>query len=344
MSQVKEGLVHEVHASGSPRELGLQYGRAIAALAHEVLEMRMAWCTKSSTRSDVLSRALEYAGFVEAHAPELLEEIEGLAVGAELHFDEALFLQVASEFDRTVEEGCSAIGSANPEAGPLVAQNWDTDPGYLGKEVVVHLTPDDRPPLMMFAPAGVIGYIGLNAHGVGHANNTIYLGSREPGLTGYFVTRKLLGFSTVREGLDWLREVPLGSVASYMLGDATGTIVDIELSGGSFREIDRNLQAHTNHYLRAPLSADAGGLQAMVMKPDSLDRLGRLEDLLAIGDEEEVMRALRDHEGFPRSVCRHEGADGTVTTASVVLRLARREMLVCAGNPCMHPYQLFSLN
>ena len=344
MSDEKGGVLLEVHASGSPRELGVQYGRAVGPLAHEVLEMRMGWCTKSASRSDVLSRAMEYVAFVEAHAPELLEEVEGLAIGAELQFEEALFLQVASELDRAAEEGCSAIGSANPEAGPLVAQNWDTDPGYLGKEVVVHLTPDDRPPLMMFTPAGVIGYIGLNAHGVGHANNTVHFGSREPGLTGYFITRKLLGFSTVREGLDWLGEVPLGSVASYMLGDASGAIVDIELSGGSFREIERTLQAHTNHYLRAPLTSDAGGLQAMVMKPDSLDRLGRLEELLATGDEDEVLLALRDHDGFPRSVCRHEGAGGTVTTASVVLRLARREMLVCAGNPCSHPYQLFSLN
>jgi hypothetical protein len=129
-----------------------------------------------------------------------------------------------------------------------------------------------------------------------------------------------------------------------MLGDASGAIVDIELSGGSFREIDRSLQAHTNHYLRAPLAADPHGLQAMVMKPDSLDRLARLEELLATGDEDEVLLALRDHEGFPRSVCRHEDAGGTVTTASIVLRLARQEMLVCTGNPCALPYQLFSLN
>jgi isopenicillin-N N-acyltransferase-like protein len=341
---MSDGTLLEVHASGSPRELGRQYGSAVGPLAHEVLELRMGHSTKHAARSDVLRRALDYVPFVEAYAPELLEEVQGLAAGAELAFEEAFFLQVASELDRPADEGCSAIGSAHTAAGPLVAQNWDTDPAYLGKEVVVHLTPDDRPPLMMFAPAGVIGYIGLNAHGVGHANNTVYLGTREPGLTGYFVTRKLLGFATVREGLDWLRGIPLGSVASYMLGDASGTIVDIELSGGSFREIDRRLQAHTNHYLRAPLPADSGATQAMVMKPDSLDRLARLEDLLATGNEDEIMLALRDHDGFPRSICRHEGDGGTVTTASIVLHLARREMLVCAGNPCTHPYQLFSLN
>jgi hypothetical protein len=72
--------------------------------------------------------------------------------------------------------------------------------------------------------------------------------------------------------------------------------------------------------------------------------LGRLEQLLATGDEDEVLLALRDHDGFPRSVCRHGGAGDTETTASIVLRLGRREMLVCAGNPCSHPYQLFSLN
>lgn len=340
---IETGLL-EVRASGSPRQLGLEYGRAVAPLAREVLELRMGWCTKRASRSDVLAKAMTYVPFVEAHAPELLEEVEGLARGAELAFEEALFLQVASELDRASDEGCSAIGSAHPEAGPLVAQNWDTDPGYLGKEVVVRLAPDGRPPLMMFAPAGVIGYIGVNAHGVGHANNTVYLTSREPGLTGYFITRKLLGFATVAEGLDWLRGIPVGSVGSYMLGDASGTIVNIELSGGSFRAIDRPLQAHTNHYLRAPLPADSGAVQSMHMKPDSLDRLGRLEDLLERGDEDEVLLALRDHDGFPRSVCRHEDAGGTVTTASIVIRLARREMLVCTGNPCSNPYQLFSLN
>lgn len=96
----------------------------------------------------------------------------------------------------------------------------------------------------MFTRAGVIGYIGFNPEGLGHVNNQLYASNNQVGLTGCFVTRKLLSFGSIRGALAWLDGVPLGTSANYLVGDASGDIVDIELGDGQHRRIVSSAQVH----------------------------------------------------------------------------------------------------
>src|SRR5205823_1980735 len=98
------------------------------------------------------------------------------------------------------------------------------------------------------------------------------------------------------------------------IGDAGGTTAAIEIGAGSFRRLPSGTVAvHTNHCLDPDLAA---GDEFKRFLPDSEPRLARLHDLLAgATGEEDVVDALRDHSGYPRSVCRHEGGAGLVTVA-----------------------------
>lgn len=335
-------MIREITASGPPRQLGREYGEAASDLIANVYELRMRLCSQGSTVVNVLDRAMAYSPFVKRYAPELLEEVRGIGEAAGIGFEQAFFLQVASELDARAEPGCSSLATSMSADGPIIAQNWDTSLDYLGNEIVVHLRPHGKPQAVLFAIAGVIGYVGLNEHGLGQVTNSLKLGDRRLGLTGYFMMRKFLEARYVEEALTWLQGVQIGSDGNYLIGDVTGTVVDVELGGGRVRLLRGPVQVHTNHYVAGHWEIEE---KASAVLPDSCDRYLRLKELIGDGtDSAQVFGALKDHAGFPASVCRHEGSAGLATNASVVHNLGAREMLVCVGNPCRGEYYSFPVS
>ena len=171
----------EVSASGAPGDLGLQHGRCAKALIRTVYATRMARARRGSSEEDVLISAMRYQRYVAKYAPELLEEVDGIALGAGISLDAAFFLQVATELELTagnaandMSEGCSSLGGIDPEAGPFIAQNWDQPLETLRTQIILRLRPRGGNEVMMFTRAGVIGYIGVGAAGVGLLINQLY--------------------------------------------------------------------------------------------------------------------------------------------------------------------------
>jgi isopenicillin-N N-acyltransferase-like protein len=332
----------EIVAAGSPRDLGRQHGEQAHELIHETYLARMSRASVGIGEAAVLTRAKAYLPFVQRHTPELLDELDGLAAGSGMTLEQILFLQVATELELVAEDGCSVIGASGDGQDPFVAQNWDQPHDSLGLQVILRLRPDRGPEILMFARAGVIGYIGMNSYGVGLVNNQLYTLVRTFGLTSYFIMRKLLSFESVSAGLAWLREVPLGSAASYLLGDSSGDLVNIELQGGSFQPITGRVHTHTNHYKSAPGQAHDDGPRQL---PDSLARLARLDSIFIGSGSGQTTAVLRDHDGQPTGICRHDARPGGLTTAaSIILRLARGEMLVAYGPPCTTDYRTYRLD
>jgi len=332
-----------VFAAGGPRELGVQHGRQASALIAETYRMRMRRASQSTSEGAVLAAAAAYVPAVSRFVPELLAEVEGLADGAQMTFEQAFFLQVATEMELAVGEGCSSVGAVLAGQEPFIAQNWDRPRETAGKQIILHLAPDDGPELLMYTIAGVIGYIGMNSAGLGHVNNQLYRASKPIGLTGYFVTRKMLSFSTVPSALDWLGGVEVGSTASYLFGDQHGNLANVELADGRCETVLSPVQAHTNHYRSERWRR---GDEGPTRLPDTVSRLARLESLFGeSASQDAALGALRDHHGAPYAVCRHDEApDGIATAASILMRLRSREMLVAEGPPCSTPYVAYGFS
>lgn len=329
----------EVTVSGQPDALGAAHGEALRDTIAAVYAWRVGEIVAATGESeaDVLARAARYLPAAERLAPDLVREVRGIGRGSGLGFERALFLQVATEVSLEPVAGCSAIGVAGPDRpeGPLVAQNWDQPIESGGKQVVLRLQPAGRPEILQFAHAGVLGYIGLNDRGLGHVGNQLYTSrpGRVDGLTQYFVNRRLLEFDDLSSALGWLASAPVASTCNYLIGDASGELADVELGGGSAHVQARGVAlAHTNHYLLAPFLATDTHRDVLA---DSPARLATMRaGPLGVG-------TLRDHTGHPASICRHEDPPGLTTRASIVLRLAAREMSVAAGPPCVTPYTTY---
>jgi len=343
-------LLQEVRARGGPYALGRQHGAAVPELIRRVADVRSRQVGDRSGKdlAVVARRSLVFLPIVEQHFPHYVEEVRGLADGAGIPFEMAFFIQVATEMHFIPEtqagraEGCSAAAAAGP-GGAVIGQNWDVPEAAAGKQIILHLFPTQGPEILMFTYAGVIGYIGMNSHGVAHVANQLASPGWQPGIPQYFLKRRFLESRTIDECLDLLGTLPISSAANYVMADASGRVVDIEMAPEGFRVLEGGpRQVHANHFTHPDLLPLERYLQTI---PDSLVRHDRL---LAVGpmqaSVEEFQAVFRDHHNYPESICRHASGDGTLNTVgSVIMDLRARSMYVAPGNPCSVPYQEFRM-
>lgn len=360
------GTLREIRASGPPYELGRQHGTAVPDLIRQVAEGRWRVLTSETGEdfADATRRSLRFLPPVEEAFPRYVEEIRGLAHGAGVPFEVAFFINVATELHFDPQRpaasalvrptsprdesgapagGCSAAGRAGPE-GVVIGQNWDQPDGVRGRQIVLHLYPDDGPETLMFTHAGVIGYLGMNARGVAHVSNQLLSPGWRPGLPHYFLKRRLLEVASVDECLAIIERTPVSSAGNYVLADRTGRIVDVELAPEGYRVLDgAPCHVHANHFTHPDLRPLERYLQIL---PDSAPRQARLEAIAPPrASVDSFQRLFRDHHGHPQSICRHLHGEGTLgTAASVVMDVSAGYMYVASGPPCETSYEKFTLD
>lgn len=345
-----------IRASGRPWELGRQHGAQAAHLIRAFID-----CLAGSldvTRATLRSRALRFQPLFERHAPHLLDEIRGLAEGAGIEFAEALAVQIRGELGMVPDGACTSfvIGPRGTADGQiLIGQTSDTPAEIEEFAYVLHLEPDDRPPLIMWTFGGMLGYHGINAQGLGHFANSLGGGPAwKFALPHYPLKRLLLECRTFREALDLFQTIPVCSNGNYVLcGESE--IADIELTSDGplvLRDEGRGFLAHANHFLCGALACRENFERSL---PDSFARQERIVRLieerfgtLSVAD---LARILSDHEGFPVGICRHphQGAGDRVlpntgkTVAAIIAEPAHGRLHVARGNPCENPFVTYAM-
>lgn len=356
-----------VIARGAPRELGVQYGRA----ARERIRRSIAAYTDvfdhwaHMTWAQVREKALAYVPPIEAYDERCLTQLEGMAEGAGLEFEDLLALNLRSEvmFGGTLSTGtgvrrspaeCTsvvALPEATDNGHTLLAQNWDWLIHTRDTTVVLEAHPDDGPAYVTVVEAGLLAKTGVNANGVGVATNTIIsdLDAGEPGVPYHVILRSLLASATMTDAFTRLYKATRCSSANYLVASGDGLAMDAECMPGGPQNVladppKDGVLVHANHFVSPRFRAGDAGLPTM---PDSLFRHVRLASLLNPSDgpvsRERLQAAFQDHAGHPFGVCTHEdeGAvyvDRYATIASLVMDLTERRMWLASGNPCAAPY------
>lgn len=339
MSAASRGL-REVSACGDAAAVGRSHGDQAGDLIASLYAARLRAFTRWGNERDALTRAQSFLSVAGRCVPHLVEELAALGDAAGIGFERALFLQVASELEGSAASECSALGSVGV-GEPFVGQNWDQPNAMRASCVLFRLRPADAPRLLMFGPAGSLGYLGVNGAGLGLVHTRLYLRPRKAGLAGYFVTRRLLECESVDAAVSWLSETPVSSTVAYLLADATGKLAMIELGAAGLGVTYGEALVHTNHYVAQWREIDD---RVVTVLPDSRRRMQRLCDaFLPVGTEAAARAVMRDHLGRPQSICRHEGGGGLVTLASVIVRPGRREMLITDGPPCESSYCRYTM-
>jgi isopenicillin-N N-acyltransferase-like protein len=106
---------------------------------------------------------------------------------------------------------------------------------------------------------------------------------------------------------------------------------------------------HTNHCLHPNLVTINREFPELIQ---SYGRLRRIQGLIDSCDDRQpalkhLQALLQDHEGYPRSICRHANDDPATgfwqTVFSVIIEPAQRRMQISRGTPCEHPYETYEL-
>ncbi len=357
-----------VYAEGGAYERGWQHGRACGDLIGrypdvlaEVLEdegrlRALSVRPGRLTRAELCTAARAFLPRLEAFAPHLVQEVRGIADGAERPFDEVLLVNVRGEVlgllhtPGTPLDGCTAFAvsrSRTVGGAVLAGQNLDQDPRNGDLLIVLHVVPDVGPAVLMCTFAGLVGYLGINSAGLAVMQNAVSTPTwRADGMPHYFMKRVLLEQTSLDGCLEVLRGAQVCSSGNYVLADAsTGQLNDAELTpdGLAIVELaDSHAVVHTNHFLHPDLVPHEALLPNL---PDSADRSARMQALVGCNgalDVADLQTALSDHQGYPTSICRHQ--PGLATIASIVAEPLAGRLHIAAGTPCSIGYATYSLN
>ncbi len=344
-------------ASGSAVELGEQHGEQ----ARLRITAFLGWLCESLKFSEreLAQRATRFRVLSKKSCPHLLEEIQGLARGAGINEGLALACQLRGELAMQNAGGCTtfaATGIATEDGSTLIGQNSDMEAEMREFAYVLHLTPNDRPELIMWTFGGMIGYHGLNENGVSHFANSLGGG---PGwqfaLSHYPLKRMILEQRNLDDVRQLIRDVPVASSGNYMLSDGSGAIADIEVTPRGAIEAARpqtGFLEHANHFLCGDHACESNWERSLSDPPARQVRaeavLAQLAGQLTL---ESAKQLLADHDGHPVSICRHphSGPDDPILPASgrTIAGLIAEPQLcrfhVCSGNPCEREFATYAL-
>lgn len=350
-----------IEMKGNPYDLGLSHGRG---LAKEIkANLKLYFTMFQELNGFKPDRCLTYAGryrdVIKEDAPMLLEEMKGIARGAEVSLEEIVFLNARSELMsmtwRTAAPvgECTAIGltgQRTTNGRPILAQNWDWHERVSATTAVFILKPSRGPRALYLAEAGQMAKIGVNEHGVGVTLNILIIEEVGHGLPVHVLLRLVLGARDATEAIARVKDARKAGASHFLIADKNDQMTGLELTPAKAGEIspENGVLLHTNHYCNPQLvKKDLGPL----LMPGTVTRYDRAAALISgrkQWDAESLGEIFADHENAPSSICCHVDASGPkhlrmMTVASCIIDLAGSKMLISCGQPCRAPYREVSL-
>jgi isopenicillin-N N-acyltransferase-like protein len=291
--------------------------------------------------------------FAQQYAPDLVDELRGTAEAAGVTLDDLMLLQVRNQLLPELESGCSSLSwPATPQRPAIVAQNWDNDPVLDQFTIVLTRRPTGQPALITCTQAGLISYMGFNDAGIGACVNTLPAPSRGIGVPHYFTLRGIFQARSLEQAVEAVqrahRAIPVNIILATPQGpaDLEVTIDQVHV----LRPRDGSGLFHTNHCLHDQLRQHNDVFPELIQ---SHARERRLDQLLLAANNgnvtlESIKSTLRDHQNYPRSICRHANDDVPYgfweTVFSIIIEPDQRRMHISRGTPCTHDYETYWLN
>ncbi|WFU78471.1 C45 family autoproteolytic acyltransferase/hydrolase [Bradyrhizobium sp. CIAT3101] len=317
-----------IEISGPPRERGRQYGqKAVARIKKGTTHYFAQLKELSLDAKGVAELVRDYLPVIEAFEPSYIEEMRGIAEGADVPFEDIVLLNARTEIIKLANpairarlktpedpDGCTGV-VVLPQAtasGRLIhAQNWDWKRECAETAVVLKVRRDDGPDLMTFTEAGALGRCGFNSVGIAITAN--YLESdrdyRQVAVPLALIRRKVLENEHLALAMRAVYCTKKSAANNMIVSHREGVAIDFECAPDETFQVhpQNGLLVHANHFV-SPVALGKLKDTGIFNTPDSLYRDIRVRDLLQphIGSItfDTVKSALFDEFAYPWSVCR----------------------------------------
>lgn len=330
-----------VDCAGSPREIGRAHGET----ARRAIDLGIRnWCALIEKRHGMNADAYlkgflaqtDFFPAIRAYAPDLLEEISGIAEGSEQTPERILaynLLDEEWEFSKRGRNapGCTVAAVVDASARvPVIGQTMDIPSVHDGTQLALRIRPTDGPAVIVYAAAGMIGLMGCNESGVGVVvNNLEVLPSSPSGLPVAFVMRGILARRTLAAAANFVRDAQHATGQHYAIGAPDG-LRAFEAWGGGVEEVPvrGNWYVHANH----PLVANRIRLDpsATFAASRTMERQAAVEQHVAEASDQAGVEQLLMDTSAPVS---REIGDGYMTFGAISMTLSAPPVVHIAPGP-----------
>ena len=259
-----------------------------------------------------------------------------------------MLLQVRNQLTSEPDAGCTSLSVCTTEGRALVAQTWDADPVLDQFTIVLTRRPEGRPATMTCTQAGLISYMGFSETGIGACVNSLPAQSRPVGVPHYFTLRELYEATSLNQAVQAVNRAYRAIPANIMLATPDGP-ADLEVTVDAvhvLQPVEQTWLGHTNHCLHEELCHINQQFPELIQ---SHSRKRRLDQLMMAADcnIEYVKQILRDHQNYPRSICRHPNEDQShgfwCTVFALVIEPNELRMHIARGTPCSHEFETYEM-
>lgn len=294
------------------KQWGQFHGETYRTAIRELFEIRIELMLAKSPylKPHITPLAKEQLEVTRAFAPDITDELEGIAEGAGLKVEEIVILNNYTDFRdiEMPEEGCSTV-HVSQNGKVFSGQTWDMHSSAKNYVCLIQ-TPEDHgySASLSFSLVGCVGMMGVNSDKALIGVNNINTSNAKAGLIWPVLVRKCLQSKNLIDMRNILTNAPVTSGHNYIISDPTGGEhweitptkqemvgrLDASASGGVF---------HTNHCLGEGVKKleDQNSMSSTTFARFDLltDKIGSVKSY------NDLKKLLQDHEGHPKSICSH---------------------------------------
>jgi len=355
-----------VSVKGKPFDCGQQHGSQARQQIHRAIDLYFHFweATWGAKRSEVLKKCRGLVPVIGEYDADILEELEGVARGAELPIEEVIALNARYELSwapsamaQLGRDECTSI-VALPEVTKgghtILGENWDYYTRFQETCIILEIEQETKPNLVIHSQAGIIGFKGMNSAGIGVCVNALASNwdGFEPRVPIFIMMRGILNADNFSQALGAVVSTRAAVSANLLIAHYEGEAIDLELIPGdvAFLYPEEGILTHSNHFMAFNKGQDFKDILISDF-PDSLFRSHRARRLLELDkghiDVSSIQRVFKDHFSYPNSICRHVNPRDVelkqaATLTSIIMDLGERTIYLSEGPPCQNEYSKLS--
>ena len=336
-----------IEARGIYREVGNQIGAQCKSQIHNMLAYLRENVPAGFTWEQMLQHSQTYLAPSRVVYPQYVEELEGIAEGSGVPFED-IFVSMCEElWESPVLHGCTdmaARGQATLDGTTLIAHTNDLSAESESRLVILKIQAGDEPEILALSPGGIAISAGYNAAKISLTGNQLDSNDVRPGVPRLLVVRAILGSRTLSEAMTHCLLPQRASSYNNVVADASGEVYSMEGSATDCEAIyiKDDVMAHANHYI------------SPAMRRFELDRSANANSIIRHNRAEYLLREnygkltpdlfrklLADHAGYPTSICKHGLT--SVTVFSIIIQVETLKAWIGRGFACETEYFEYQL-
>lgn len=356
-----------ISVQGKPFDCGQQHGSQAREQIRKNADAYFNFWQQlwGARRSEVLQQCKGFITAIGEYDADILEEMEGIAKGADLSLEEIIALNTRYELTRleltqrqsptsqAESGGCTsmaALPQVTKDGHTIIGQNWDYRARFYATDIILEVKQETKPNLITHTEAGTICHDGMNSAGVGVCFNSLSsnLDKFEPRTPFLVMLRGILSANSFDQALAAVLGTRATVSGNILIAHRDGEAIDLEVIPDDVDCLypDSDIITHSNHFLGFTNRSDLKD-NAKSSSPNTLFRANRSRKLLELDrghiDIGSFQRVFKDHFSHPNSICRHADArraepQQIATLASVIIDMTERAFYVAKGPPCQNEY------